>query len=61
MAAFDIRRGYEICPMHQAHTDPVRNVLHINSKTGTEFFSSSADGQVKWYCYEFLQIKLNEI
>jgi dynein intermediate chain 2, axonemal len=51
VAAFDIRRGsepYESCPMDQSHCDPVRNVLHINSKTGTEFFSSSTDGQVKW-------------
>lgn len=49
VAFWDIRRGSEpneISLVNQSHRDPCDNVLWINSKTGTEFFSSSKDGQV---------------
>ncbi|XP_043678098.1 dynein axonemal intermediate chain 2-like isoform X2 [Vespula pensylvanica] len=52
VAFWDIRRGSEpneISLVNQSHRDPCDNVLWINSKTGTEFFSSSKDGQIKWW------------
>ncbi|KAK2584928.1 hypothetical protein KPH14_002523 [Odynerus spinipes] len=52
VASWDIRRGsepVELSLVNQSHRDPCNNVLWINSKTGTEFFSSSKDGQIKWW------------
>lgn len=46
----------DISILETSHRDPVYNVLWINSKSGTEFFSSSTDGQVKWWDMR----KLNE-
>lgn len=49
VACWDIRRGsktVDISSVEFSHRDPCDNVLWINSKTGTEFFSSSKDGQV---------------
>lgn len=46
---WDTRKGsdpIETSPMEVSHRDPVHNVLWINSKSGTEFFSASSDGQV---------------
>lgn len=34
--------------MEISHRDPIRSILWINSKSGTEFFSASTDGQLKW-------------
>lgn len=51
VAMWDARRGsepVELSVLEHSHRDPVHNVLWINSKSGTEFFSSSTDGQVKW-------------
>lgn len=52
VAMWDTRRSNEPCEysvIENSHRDPVHNVLWINSKTGTEFFSGSTDGQLKWY------------
>ena len=36
-------------PKEVCHRECVNSVLWINSKTGTEFFSGGADGQVIWW------------
>ena len=49
IAVWDIRRASgpaEISSIDKSHRDPCNKVLWINSKTGTEFFSASKDGQV---------------
>lgn len=49
VAFWDVRKGsapVDISILETSHRDPVYNVLWINSKSGTEFFSSSTDGQV---------------
>lgn len=49
IAFWDVRKStepVERSPAECSHKDPVFNVLWINSKSGTEFFSSSPDGQV---------------
>lgn len=51
VAIWDTRKSYEpveLSVIESSFRDPVHNVLWIHSKTGTEFFSSSTDGQVKW-------------
>lgn len=49
VASWDIRRCTEpvdTSSIENSHRDPCDKVLWINSKTGTEFFSASKDGQV---------------
>lgn len=49
VAFWDARRGsdpVELSLLYASHRDPVSSVLWINSKSGTEFFSASIDGQV---------------
>ena len=36
-------------PPDKSHRDPVHRALWIQSKTGTDFFSTSTDGIVKWW------------
>lgn len=36
-------------PPDKSHRDPVHQALWIQSKTGTDFFSTSTDGIVKWW------------
>ena len=46
---WDIRKGHELIDtseMQFSHRDPCDKLLWIASKTGTEFFSASKDGQV---------------
>ncbi|KAK5640046.1 hypothetical protein RI129_010857 [Pyrocoelia pectoralis] len=52
IAIWDSRKGS--APVHRSiteisHREPVSCVLWINSKSGLEFFSTSTDGQVKWW------------
>jgi hypothetical protein len=50
VAFWDVRKGstpVDVSILEPSHRDPVYNVLWINSKSGTEFFSSSTDGQVR--------------
>ncbi|CAH1987611.1 unnamed protein product [Acanthoscelides obtectus] len=52
VAVWDTRKGHEPVELSVTETsfrDPVHDVLWIHSKTGNEFFSSSTDGQVKWW------------
>lgn len=52
VALWDERIGgpaSSMCAPHVAHRDLVSNVIFINSKTGMEFFSGSADGSLKWW------------
>ena len=46
----------DISILETSHRDPVYNVLWINSKSGTEFFSSSTDGQVSDILSYLLQL-----
>jgi WD40 repeat protein len=58
VAFWDVRKGstpVDMSILESSHRDPVYNVLWINSKSGTEFFSSSTDGQVRNILY-FLQV-----
>lgn len=36
-------------PIEHSHRDPAYKALWIQSKTGTECFSASSDGQVLWW------------
>ena len=39
----------EMTPIEQSHRDPAYKTIWIQSKTGTECFSTSTDGQVLWW------------
>lgn len=50
--AWDTRVGAKciaFTPREVCHRESVNSVLWINSKTGSEFFSGGADGQVVWW------------
>ncbi|VDP08152.1 unnamed protein product [Schistosoma mattheei] len=52
LAFWDRRRGslpVELSPVEHSHRDPVWKTLWIQSKTGTECFSTGTDGQVFWW------------
>ncbi|WAQ97162.1 DYI3-like protein [Mya arenaria] len=52
VAYWDVRKGsqpVEMSPIEHSHRDPAYKVMWIQSKTGTECFSSSSDGQVLWW------------
>lgn len=52
LAYWDTRKGsqpVEVTPMEICHRDPAWKVMWIQSKTGTECFSTSTDGQVFWW------------
>ncbi|CAK8685139.1 unnamed protein product [Clavelina lepadiformis] len=52
IAFWDTRKGshpVEMSPIEQSHRDPVYKTIWLQSKTGTECFSSSTDGQVLWW------------
>lgn len=49
VAFWDIRKGSDavsVSDVRNSHRDPVRSVYWIYSKTNTEFYSGSSDGQV---------------
>lgn len=51
-AYWDTRKGsqpVEMTPIEQSHRDPAYKTIWIQSKTGTECFSASTDGQVLWW------------
>lgn len=48
-------------PKEICHRESVNSVLWINSKTGTEFFSGGADGQVIWWDTRKLNERLDEL
>uniref|UniRef100_A0A5K3FF78 WD_REPEATS_REGION domain-containing protein n=1 Tax=Mesocestoides corti TaxID=53468 RepID=A0A5K3FF78_MESCO len=52
LCLWDRRKGtlpVEISPIENSHRDPAWRVMWIQSKTGTECFSTSTDGQVFWW------------
>jgi len=68
VAVWDSRKGsapVDMSVLEFSHRDPVYNVLWINSKSGTEFFSSSTDGQVSTilllYLLELFGICVNNV
>jgi dynein intermediate chain 2, axonemal len=48
-------------PREVCHRESVNSVLWINSKTGTEFFSGGADGQVVWWDTRKLSAKVETL
>lgn len=49
LAYWDTRRGnqpVEVSSVEQSHRDPVYKIIWLQSKTGTDAFSVSTDGQV---------------
>ncbi|XP_067928914.1 dynein intermediate chain 3, ciliary-like [Watersipora subatra] len=52
VAYWDVRKGsqpVEMTPVEQSHKDPAYKTVWLQSKTGTECFSTSTDGQVLWW------------
>nr|CAH8870534.1 unnamed protein product [Trichobilharzia regenti] len=52
LSLWDRRRGsnpVEVSPIEHSHRDPAWKVIWIQSKTGTECFSTGTDGQVFWW------------
>ncbi|XP_050391535.1 dynein intermediate chain 3, ciliary [Patella vulgata] len=52
IAYWDTRKGsqpVEMTPIEQSHRDPAYKAIWIQSKTGSECFSTSTDGQVLWW------------
>lgn len=49
---WDTRKGshpVEMTAIEHSHRDPVYKTMFLQSKTGTEFFSTSTDGRVLWW------------
>jgi len=49
---WDTRKGpnpVEMSPIEHSHRDPVYKAIWLNSKTGTDLFTTSTDGQVMWW------------
>ncbi|KNE64739.1 hypothetical protein AMAG_10088 [Allomyces macrogynus ATCC 38327] len=52
VAYWDTRKGSypaDSSTIDKSHRDPVTSVAWVQSKTGSEFFSTSTDGQVMWW------------
>lgn len=52
LAYWDTRKGsqpVEMTPVEHSHRDPAYKTVWLQSKTGTECFSASSDGQVLWW------------
>ncbi|XP_013416067.1 dynein intermediate chain 3, ciliary [Lingula anatina] len=52
IAYWDTRKGsqpVETSPIEHSHRDPAYKTIWLQSKTGTECFSTSSDGQVLWW------------
>ena len=52
LAYWDTRKGsqpVETTPIEHSHRDPAYKAIWLQSKTGTECFSTSTDGQVLWW------------
>ena len=61
IAYWDTRKGslpVELTPIEHSHRDPVYKTIWLQSKTGTECFSASTDGQVG-YCLNIHVVSLN--
>jgi dynein intermediate chain 2 len=52
LALFDTRKGsqsLEVTPIEISHKEPVHKIIFPSSKTGSDVFSTSTDGQVLWW------------
>jgi dynein intermediate chain 2 len=52
VAYWDVRKGaypVDTSSIEKSHRDPVYHVSWVQSKSGSEFFSTSTDGQVLWW------------
>ncbi|XP_071750143.1 dynein intermediate chain 3, ciliary isoform X2 [Lepeophtheirus salmonis] len=52
VGVWDTRKGGNpegLISLEHSHTDPVTKTLWLNSKSAMEFFTSSTDGNVKWW------------
>ena len=52
IAVFDTRKGsrpVEVSPIEKSHRDPVYRARYLATKTGTDAFSCSSDGQVMFW------------
>ncbi|NWI59043.1 DYI3 protein, partial [Calyptomena viridis] len=52
MVYWDTRKGgqpVQVSPAERSHRDPVYGAIWLPSRTGTECFSASTDGQVLWW------------
>ncbi|KAJ3122424.1 Dynein intermediate chain 2, axonemal [Nowakowskiella sp. JEL0407] len=52
LSYWDVRKGsypVDTSSIEKSHRDPVYNVAWVQSKSGSEFFSVSTDGQVLWW------------
>ena len=52
IAYWDTRKGthpVDTSAIEKSHRDPVYSLAWVSSKTGSEFFSASTDGQVMWW------------
>ena len=61
---FDSRKGsqpVELSLIEKGHRDPAYKTLWVQSKTGTEFFSASTDGQVLWWDSRKLQEPIEKL
>ncbi len=59
-AYWDTRKGsqpVEMSTIEHSHRDPVYKVIWLQSKTGTDIFSASTDGQVCVQWHKHLKIK----
>lgn len=52
LVVFDTRKGsqpLDTTPVETSHRDPIHKLIYPSSKTGTDIFSTSTDGQVLWW------------
>jgi len=64
VALWDVRRGkmpVERSDVAFSHGDPAYKVMFVQSKSGTEFFSTSTDGQVLWWDYRKLAVPIEQM
>lgn len=64
IACYDLRKGpshVNVTTPQYSHRAPVNSVLWTASKSGSEFFSTSSDGTVKWWDYRYLKKTSDEI
>lgn len=52
IAIWDVKKGgapWLVSPVQESHSDPITHIHWIQSKTGSEFVTTSTDGRVKWW------------
>ncbi|XP_065164479.1 dynein intermediate chain 3, ciliary isoform X2 [Atheta coriaria] len=64
VAIWDVRTSNEpvdFTLMEESHRDPITDLIWTHSKTGTEFFTGSTDGMVKWWDTRKLNASLESL